>query len=529
MSFDNPRALFFLALLLPLIVIQALTRRKTRGVLPGMDKAAAAGFALRRFLADASFLVFAGCLVLALAGPSWGRRTVAEYRSGVDLVLALDLSRSMEVEDCPAAGGTGAVSRLDRGLALAREIAAGSGGPRVAAAAGKSRAVLVLPLTWDKAAALTFLDAVRDFSLTGRGTNLANLVDAAAGAFQDDSPARRCILLITDGESHSGSLNAALERAWKKGVQVSFAAVGSEEGGVVPGLDGKTVSRRQGDFLKDLAERRGGVYVDGNRDDAAALLSRAFRFPASGESVLMRRQEPAPRRRLFVLAALLALGFSRALGLSFKAGVRRPFPAPALALALALPLLLATCRGADGKLLIMQGNFFSSRGMYPEAIASYMKALERPEAAAYGEYGLGTAYAALGEKEAALERYRAAEEQARDGEVRGELLYRLRYNSGVLHFEKGEYEEAAAAFRAALEIDGGRQEAKRNLELSLLAGDAPQPPEAAEEEEAKTAKRGEGGEDGAAAALFGYLRVKEEEQWRSREWGESGDYSGPDY
>jgi Ca-activated chloride channel family protein len=134
-------------------------------------------------------------------------------------------------------------------------------------------------------------------------------------------------------------------------------------------------------------------------------------------------------------------------------------------------------------------------------------------------------YFSLDEGTAALERF-AASEKALEGLKGGdhpELIYRLRYNRGIIYFEKGDYSAAAAAFREALEIDGGRIEAKRNLELSLLAffressppggrpsGDSPEDRERAE-------------------AVFDYVRMKERDRWKSREWIEEDGPPGPDY
>jgi Ca-activated chloride channel family protein len=175
----------------------------------------------------------------------------------------------------------------------------------------------------------------------------------------------------------------------------------------------------------------------------------------------------------------------------------------------------------------MEGNFYNSRGMYTEAIASYLKALDYPGAAPYGEYGLGSAYFALEEGKAALERYRNAEKGLENLEkgAHRELRYRIHYNSGIILFEEGDYHEAAAAFKDALKIDGGRVEAKRNLELSLLFDLSRGSPQTG------SSNSGTGEEDGEAgtSTLFEYLRKKEQDQWKSREWQADSGFAGPDY
>ncbi|MDR1636055.1 MAG: tetratricopeptide repeat protein [Treponema sp.] len=205
----------------------------------------------------------------------------------------------------------------------------------------------------------------------------------------------------------------------------------------------------------------------------------------------------------------------------FNHGVA-PFPLAALLL---LPLLGA-CSLFPGRLLIIEGNFYQSQGMYTQAISAYLKALDYPEAIPYAEYGLGSSYQALDEGKAALERFNAAEAalgtaQGKPPKGRQELSYRIRYNTGLVLFGEEDFDGAAEAFRGALEIDGSRVEAKRNLELSLLA--RPQG-------KTSSAGRGEGGERGnqGAQALFDYLSRKEQNQWRSRQWIEPPP-AGPDY
>jgi Ca-activated chloride channel family protein len=191
-----------------------------------------------------------------------------------------------------------------------------------------------------------------------------------------------------------------------------------------------------------------------------------------------------------------------------------------------LPLLFClSCSQVSGNLLLMRGNFLNSQGLYNEAIVSYMDALAYRDAAPYAEYGLGSVYLSLDERNAALEHFAAAEEQLKTfrREDHRELIYRIHYNSGVVRFYEGEYENAAEQFRVALETDGSRIEAKRNLELSLLSLSR-QSGSAASSLSVNPDREGKGPQ-----VLFDYIRQKEEDQWKSREWIEDGPSFGPDY
>ncbi|MDR1353049.1 MAG: tetratricopeptide repeat protein [Treponema sp.] len=191
--------------------------------------------------------------------------------------------------------------------------------------------------------------------------------------------------------------------------------------------------------------------------------------------------------------------------------------------------ILASCSQFPGKLRVIEGGFHHTWGRYAEAIESYRKALAYSEAAPYAEYGLGVIYLALDEDEEAMNRFEAAslslETLEKDGENAAgehrELRYRIQYNSAVIHFQRGNYAGAAAGFRRALETDGSRIEAKRNLELSLLSLDRGG--------HSESSLIDGGNNTGGREILFDYMRQKEQEKWRSREWAESETPSGPDY
>jgi Ca-activated chloride channel family protein len=488
-------------------------------------------FRFRMIGGDFFFLIFLASLIFALAGPRWGIGLTADYRRGVDVILALDVSRSMQVRD----SGPRKNSRLETGIEIAGEFVSSLGDVRIGAAMGKGRGVLAVPLTYDSEAVLNFLDSLGGFSVTGTGTNLESLIDAASGAFRDDAPGRREIILFTDGEALSGAVEAAVNRARSRGVTVSAVGLGSGEGGPVPvepgplapdGVlleDGVPVrSVRRGDFLEKTAEKSGGVYVDGNRTDAARAAAAYIRSLSAESGLTGRRRESKPRWRLFVLIALVSFGFSRLLAFSRRKNAKALLPV----LACMLPLL-GSCSGIEGKLYLMEGNFFNSREMYTEAIASYLKALDYPGTAPYGEYGLGSVYLALEEGKAALERYREAQRALEDLEPEDhrELLYRIHYNSGIIHFEEGDYNEAVTAFRDALKINSGRIEAKRNLELSLLFSLS----SGSSQTGAVDSGAGKEGGEAGTSTLFEYLRKKEQEQWKSREWQAGPGPAGPDY
>jgi Ca-activated chloride channel family protein len=302
-SFDYPWALLGFLVFIPLLLWDFFSARRKK-IYENLPKNLKTQLAASRVF----FKIFLACVIAALSGPRWGIGPSAlsgESLRAVDAVIALDVSRSMELHD--GQGAAADTSRLERGLAIVREAVAAVPGMRFGAAVSRNKGIVAVPLTWDSDAVLAFLDAAGS-SLTGRGTNLESLVDAAAGAFQSSYPSTRVILLVSDGEALSGSLGAALSRCKRDGILVSSIAVGSDEGGM---LDDGILSRRNPRAMRIAAGQTGGLYIDGNREDAAAALVGHLLSLAPGSETRGTQTERTARWFMFVMLAIMAFGASK--------------------------------------------------------------------------------------------------------------------------------------------------------------------------------------------------------------------------
>jgi len=300
LAFDFPWVLWGFAVFIPIILGDLFSPRRKK-----IQKSLPHHLRMRLYISQAFFKIFLACVITALAGPHWGiDRTLAHnaYHRAVDAVIALDVSRSMEATD-----GAGGISRLERGLSVARDAVEAAPGIRFGAAISRNRGIVTVPLTWDSGAVLAFLDAA-DSSLTGRGTNLESLVDAAASAFQPSYPSAKVILLISDGEALAGSLKAALGRCKQNGIAVSAIAVGSDEGGI---LDDGQMSYRDSRAMRMAAGQTGGLYIDGNREDATGILVRHLHSLAPGSESKRNHTERKSRWFIFVMSAIIAIGASK--------------------------------------------------------------------------------------------------------------------------------------------------------------------------------------------------------------------------
>ena len=513
MTFDHPVILFLFLIFIPIFLFDIILRKKRMKLSKELEN--------KIFLSNIFFRLFLVFTIIALAGPRWGTGYApSEYRRGLDVVFAIDISRSMDLNDAKPGAS---VSRLERGVAIAQEIIVSVPGTRFAAAIGRGNGYLAVPLTYDNEATLVFLETIASASMTGRSTNLESLINAAATAFQNTSAARKVIVLISDGESHLGVTRNAILNCAREGIIINSIAVGSDDGRQIQehpdGQDSKFVySRRDAAAMRTAAERTGGIYIDGGREDVSAELSNHLLSYAKEIDIktddIDGKKEQKQRRTLFIVFALILYAASKFIT---RANNLFNFKLPFFSMILTL-IVFTSC--SDGKLLLVEANYLISRGRHNEAIALYLEALNHEEASPYAEYGLGLTLYSLDEGDNALKRYANSQlllEMKSPNEHR-ELRFRNHYNSGIVFFEEGDFQAAATAFREALRSDPKRIEAKRNLELSLLSLSIES------NRQDSTQERQEQRE-----ILFDYLRYEEQEKWKSKEWAPEENFTGLDY
>ncbi|GIW45902.1 MAG: hypothetical protein KatS3mg077_3184 [Candidatus Binatia bacterium] len=211
-------------------------------------------------------------LALAAAGPQWGFRWQEVRGQGIDLVIALDTSRSMLAEDVKP-------NRLARAKLEVEDLVKKLRGDRVALVAFAGTAFTQCPLTLDYNAFLESLRATEVGIVPRGGTSLAAAIRTAVEAFEGHEGQYRALVLVTDGEDHEGGVDEAIEAAASAGVRVYTIGVGSTEGELVPDPE-----KRSGGFLKDrrgqvvksrldeatlqkIADKTQGTYVRGSTSD----------------------------------------------------------------------------------------------------------------------------------------------------------------------------------------------------------------------------------------------------------------------
>ncbi|MGD8729107.1 MAG: VWA domain-containing protein, partial [Gemmatimonadota bacterium] len=206
--------------------------------------------------------------VLALARPQFGTRVETVQSMGQDIVVAVDLSRSMLAEDLSP-------NRLERARLAILRLMDNLDGDRIGLVAFAADAFVQSPLTTDYAAAGMFLNAMSPDLMPVQGTDLGAALRVSLDALDQGARDSRVIVIVTDGEDQEGDFEDQLERAVSSGVQVHVVGIGSTEGVPIPVYDDQ--GNRQG-FLRDedgtvvttrlneqtlrtVAERTGARYV----------------------------------------------------------------------------------------------------------------------------------------------------------------------------------------------------------------------------------------------------------------------------
>ncbi len=213
-----------------------------------------------------------GLLSLAMAGPRWDFTQMNPFEPGADLVILLDISRSMNVTDVNP-------SRLERARQEMQDLINANPGVSIGLIAFASVAHVVTPVTEDRESLLRQLPALSSNLVRLQGSRLTDAIDQASRllAGQGDDVAHN-ILLISDGDFADRDLDEKVRSLYEAGIRFHVLAVGSDEGGPVPGLlatNGEPVlSWLDEQTLRQLAEVGGGVFrvADYRDSDSRAIL-----------------------------------------------------------------------------------------------------------------------------------------------------------------------------------------------------------------------------------------------------------------
>ena len=244
---------FWLMLLLPLLGIflawaliakrRALMRFAQLEMMEKLIENASSG---RQYWKSALLLVGTLLLIAALAGPQFGAKLAMAQRKGVDVVIVLDVSRSMLAEDVKP-------SRLERAKHQIGELIERMEGDRVGLVLFAGQAFVQCPLTLDYGAIRMFLEIIHAGSIPVQGTAIGDAVRVASRCFDEGDRQHKVIVLFTDGEDHVGEPVEAATAAAEEGVRIFAVGLGTQSGELIPEQEEGGLSfhkDRQGNYVK---------------------------------------------------------------------------------------------------------------------------------------------------------------------------------------------------------------------------------------------------------------------------------------
>jgi len=209
-------------------------------------------------------------LIFGLVNPKIGTKMETVKREGIDIVFAMDVSKSMLAEDV-------APSRLEKSKQIVSQIINQLGSDRIGIVAYAGSAFPVLPITSDYSVAKMFLQSMNTEMVSSQGTSLDEAIKLSSTYFDDKSKTSKLLILISDGEDHSEGAQAAAEEANKQGMRIITIGIGTEKGGTIPLKKNGVVESYQRDnndevvvtklnraSLEKIAKATKGGYIDGN-------------------------------------------------------------------------------------------------------------------------------------------------------------------------------------------------------------------------------------------------------------------------
>ena len=212
------------------------------------------------------FVLFA---TLSLVNPKIGTELKTVKREGVDLVFAVDVSKSMLAEDI-------APNRLEKAKRIVSEIINKLNNDRVGVIAYAASALPILPITDDYSTAKTFLQSLTTDMLSSQGTAVLESINLAKDFYDDDNQTNRVLCILSDGEDHEIQNQNITEIAKSSGITIITIGLGSVKGSPIPLKENNIVKSYKKDqngdvvitklnieLLKNIANSSNGIYIDG--------------------------------------------------------------------------------------------------------------------------------------------------------------------------------------------------------------------------------------------------------------------------
>ncbi len=429
----------------------------------------ASKFALKFVLVIVGF----AAAVIALANPRLPQGNTTVNRSGIDVMIALDVSKSMLAQDVKP-------DRLERAKQLLARLIDKLQDDRIGIVVFAGRAYLQMPLTTDHAAAKMYLGSATPDVVPTQGTVIGDALKMCFAAFNTKEKKYRSIILISDGEDHDENAVAYSKALADEGVMINTIGVGSPEGALL--MDKETneykkdatgnpvVSKLNEEGLKTLAANTNGIYQRFSSTDEI-VNNIQTQLETLGQRPVIENSQINYRNFFpwfLVLALLLLVAEFFLSERKLKPAIKNPSGlkqkvslATVSILLLFTPFILIAQKDNE---LVKKGNEAFVNKQYQVATDNYNKAIEKNPANLPAQYNLGNSLYKSEKAEEALVAYDAAIQGSKLPLEKSNTFY----NKGVVLQNAKKLPECIDAYKNALRLNPADEDARLNLQKALL-------------------------------------------------------------
>ena len=406
-------------------------------------------------------------LIVMIARPQMGTRISHDKRTGIETIIAMDISNSMLAEDV-------APSRLDRTKMMVENLVDNFTDDKIGLIVFAGDAFVQLPITSDYVSAKMFLSDIHPSLMATQGTDIATAINMATNSFTQQQGVGKAIIVVTDGEDHEGGALEAAKDAKKKGMRVYVLGVGSPNGAPIPLGNGNYMQDRTGntvmtklneEMCRQVAEAGGGAYIHvDNNSNAQQQLDNEISKLTKKEMQSTIYSDYDEQFQAFGIIALILLIIEicildRKNPLARRINIfgRRQRTATVLLL-----LFAATAAVAQtDRQYVTSGNKLFRNGQFDQAEVAYRKAIEKNPRNPQAHYNLGNALMAQKKDSAAVQSLQKSTE-LETSKIRKAMAF---HNMGVVCQQHKMYGEAIEAYKSALRLNPKDDATRYNLEL----------------------------------------------------------------
>lgn len=451
-----------LIILLYLIVIRWKKRASKKIGDPALIKQLTVNYSSNKFILKFILFTTAFALcVVAVAGLVIPDGTQKVNRKGIDIMFALDVSKSMLAQDIKP-------DRLERAKQVITKIINNSPDDRIGLVVFAGRAYLQMPLTIDHAAAKMYLSSASPDDIPTQGTVISQALKMSGAAFNPKDKTYKAIVLLSDGEDHDKDALKIVKQLAGDGIMINTIGIGSAQG--APITDPETnsyktdengnmvISKLNEQELSNIATKGNGIYQYYSSTDGVASNIKT-KLSGIGETVITDKSFDSYRQ---FFQYFLAISFMFLI-IEFFISENKKMTKKVTIIGLSILLLCNYSFAQDTKNVIIKGNEAYKNNDFDKAEVFYGEAQKLDEKNTTASYNIGNVFYRKEKTDEAVNAFDNTISNSKDNAIKQKAFY----NKGVSYQKANKLPECILAYKNALLLNPADEDARQNLERAL--------------------------------------------------------------